>query len=130
MISRSDTGFTLVELLVVMLIMSLGVALVGGLSVDFSSKYKMLAEEKRLSSILKKASHLAFVHETQISVVTESNGVSIFRKKQRLGFEEFETLRFDDKQSVAFNAWGISKDNELTFYASNNRKQLEIGDAN
>jgi prepilin-type N-terminal cleavage/methylation domain-containing protein len=122
-IERSeDSGFTLIELMVVMVIISVLVSMVGPAMFKRIDKIRVSAEEKKLESILESAKTISFCRRSHVLIEFENNVLTIKNSaKETISSTEFEFLSFK-KSLVRFNGNGFSDKKEIEYICDNRKK--------
>lgn len=124
MISHSKMpGFTLVELLIVMLIISLGVSLVGGFSIDSYSKFQVTAEQKQLSQAIRKLKRDAFSMEQKITLRFSDNNLMIEMPGISTSQVQFVYLDFPE-QRLQISKLGLIEPKQLKYQVASKSKSL------
>lgn len=100
------TGFTLVELLVVMTISMIAIGLVGGLSVDGYTKFQAKSEFMQLKDLILKVNMESFVKEKSIDITFSDKKVEINSAGNTPTIYVFDYLSFP-KTSVSFSKKGF-----------------------
>ncbi|BDX07693.1 pilus assembly FimT family protein [Planctobacterium marinum] len=91
-----QSGFTLVELLVVMTIIITATGLAGGLVVDGVTKFRAKAEIQDLEQTFILASSKAFVLEKRLSIKLSENQMQIYSGKSQVFEKTFNYLMFSE----------------------------------
>ena len=99
-------GFTMIELLIVVVIMMLGLALVGGYAADALDKAEARSEVISLQSMLKKAGIIAFSSGSDVTLEFSGNRVLSRSQYNHNSEKLFNHLSFGDTE-VIFNKNGI-----------------------
>ena len=120
-IRNPNSGFTLIELIVVISIMAIALSLVGPLTIDFIAKAQAQSEFVSLKNSLKKISFKAFSTAAEHELVFNDNVLSVFSQEQLIESKTFEHLNFSE-QTVRFNGRGYPFPEVLTL---DKRKQQE-----
>lgn len=122
----STSGFTLVELMIVMVIGAMLTALVGGLSVDNYRKYQLKGEELELISFLKQSSNKAFLYEQSLTVNTTDNQIILSKPdKKSVSNIQFAYLTLDSG-TFSINRYGTFSQQNVTFYLNGRAKTLDL----
>lgn len=126
-LASDNRGFTLIELMIVMVIMMSVVALVGGLGVDLVAKYKIKAEEKALYSLTRQISQSAFLKEHLLIVTFAGKEVRVssVSSQSNAASHTFSFLEFAE-QEIRFNTQGLPNQLTLQYLAGGTPKLLNL----
>jgi prepilin-type N-terminal cleavage/methylation domain-containing protein len=121
----SNRGFTLIELIIVMSIMTIILSIVGPLSLNMIDKSQAQSEYIQLQNELKKVSYLAFATASRHELTFEKKTVTLTKGRSNKQKFDFEYLTFIP-QSISFNSHGYPHPEELTvsFLKRNERINL------
>jgi len=120
----AQSGFTLIELMVVLVIVGALVSLVGPSIFKRLDKTKTMAEEKKLRSILEAAKITAFSRKTPILIGFENNTLTIMDKADTpVDSTRFDHLVFEENR-IRFNANGFPDKKQIRYITGNGEKQL------
>lgn len=120
----TNKGFTLVELLITIAIMSISLSLVSGLVASQSGKYNRYEEQKRLDSLLKVYQARAFATERIYEVVGSGNTLKFVTISPKETVEvQFEHLTFKDIQ-FSINKFGYPSATEIHYLTNHNGAQM------
>jgi len=120
--TRFAKGFTLIEILVVMLIVSLGVSLVGPRLFGVYEKVQASVEEQKLIDLLAMIRMKAFLRQTPYSIETDHNTLKIKDEGERV---VFSWISFPNA-GVTFNGNGFPDVNSITYFIWGKRKALNV----
>lgn len=120
------SGFSLIELLVVLTISMTAITLVGGLSLDFIKKYQTQAEVKALTATLKKAGNLAFLAEQSIVVALAEKSLTIQSSEKVLMERSFEHIRFPQPTNFSFSGIGQPSIGEIGLIQNGRSTSLSL----
>jgi len=124
--SKSNQGFTLVELLVVMFIGIMATSLVGGLVVDSVRKYRTKAEILTATGIVKKVSDSAFVKEQSASVLLSGNQITIRWQNKKQQLFSFEHIFFPEKE-ISVSPSGMTNINAIEVNTGSATRMVSLG---
>lgn len=128
MISQSkSSGFTLVELLVVVTISMVAIGLVGGLTVDAYAKYNAKAELLEVERIILQASVFSFIANGRVTVELNDNEIDVVFDGKKMTSKTFEYLRFGETE-VPFNRMGIAQSATVDVSVQGSIKQIDLND--
>jgi prepilin-type N-terminal cleavage/methylation domain-containing protein len=99
------SGFTLVELLIVMSIMGLVLSLVGPLTLKMIDRAQAQSEFISFKNSLKKLSYISFASATEHSVVLDMQRMTILKASESNQESLFKYLQFSP-QKITFNSRG------------------------
>lgn len=122
---RTTKGFTLIELLIVISISALALSLVGGLTVDSITKFRMKAEQLQLKSFLRQSSHQAFIHEKALTVKSSTDNLRLMQGERSVHFMQFSYLTFDDNQ-LNINPAGFFSGSKFVYFQNGNRVTVDL----
>ena len=120
---QSAQGFTLVEVLVVLIIVALSVSLVAPSLINAYEGMKGAAEEQRLVSILDAVKMKSFLRQTAYSLHFEENRLTI---KENDIITEFDYIIFP-VTTIRFNANGFADVKILKYVIRDKEKELNVG---
>lgn len=106
------TGFTLVELLVVMTISMIAIGLVGGLSVDGYTKYQAKSEFMQLKALVLKVGMESFIQEKRILIGFEDRELVLSSGGRKVFTQTFEYLEFP-KSVITYGKRGYPSEKTL-----------------
>jgi prepilin-type N-terminal cleavage/methylation domain-containing protein len=122
-IYKNVRGFSLIELLIVMSISLSLVALVAGLTIDSSQKYKVKAEKLALQSLFRKISSFAFISESNLAIEVTRNKITLKRNgdlqegsKSIILQEDFDSIQFEPV-TFSVNQLGVFQLKAITYSA-------------
>jgi prepilin-type N-terminal cleavage/methylation domain-containing protein len=120
----AEKGFTLVELLVTMVIISAIIGLVGPSMFKTVDKIRVESEKKQLAAILAKAETLSFCRNSPIIVrLNEKNVVVSLHAGKKEVAGQFAFLTFEN-QTIAFNQNGFADTHEIGYLVDGQKKRL------
>jgi prepilin-type N-terminal cleavage/methylation domain-containing protein len=99
------SGFTLIELIIVMSIMTIILSIVGPLSLKMIDKAQAQSEYIQLKNELRKISYLAFASASVHELTFENKQVTLTKGLENKRIYYFEYLTFAP-QSIVFNSHG------------------------
>lgn len=120
--SGGGKGFTLIEVLVVLIIAAAGISLVAPPLAETYDKIKINAEEQRLLSLIEATGMRSFLRQTDMTIELEDNRFGFKDQDVRI---EFEYLRFP-KAAIRFNGNGFPDTATIKYYASGKEKTLDV----
>lgn len=118
-------GFTLVELLVVMVIMATAMGLVGGLAVNGYTKYKAKSELMTLQRLVHQANIRAFTLEQAITLELQNNTAILRSERVELFNKTFEYLELPS-ENVIFNSKGIPGQLSIDIIVSGKTREMSL----
>tara|TARA_R110000737_G_scaffold34013_2_gene52291 strand:+ start:10741 stop:11172 length:432 start_codon:yes stop_codon:yes gene_type:complete len=118
-------GFTMIELLTVITIMSLLITLVGPTSINFLAKAQAQAEFIQLKNDLKKISYLSFVSATVHQIDFNQNQGSVIKNQKKTTTLRYEHISFAQQQ-VRFNSRGYPSPEILMVNFANKSKEINL----
>lgn len=128
MISPSKpSGFTLVELLVVMTIIVTATGLAGGLVVNGVAKFQTKAELQELEQIFIRASTKAFIAEKRLSIELSDRRVRIYSDESLAMESTFDHVLFNSL-SIKVNKLGLMNKNSVEVLVNGNYKKINLDD--
>jgi len=123
---RDNSGFTLIELIVVMLIVSILASMVGPEIFKRIEKIKISADEKKLELILDTAKLLSFTRKSPLFIKLEDNVLTIMDDDREpmssTGFQFF----FFKKDLVHYNANGFCDQKDIKYVCDNRERSLSL----
>ncbi|MGI2000027.1 type II secretion system protein [Shewanella frigidimarina] len=118
-------GFTLIELIVVMLIMSIVLSLVGPLTLRMLDRAESQSEFISFKNSIKKVSYIAFASATEHSFKLDKNSLLVYKANIQIQQTQFEYLNFDP-QVITFNSRGYPDPETLTIHRQNKSEQINL----
>lgn len=118
-------GFTMIELLTVITIMSLLITLVGPTSIKFLAKAQAQAEFIQLKNDLKKISYLSFVSATVQQIGFDQNQGIVTKNQQKNATLSYEHISFSPQQ-VRFNSRGYPSPEILVVNFASKSKEINL----
>ena len=123
---KRETGFTLIELMVVLIIISLLASLVAPAIFKRIEKAEISAEEKKLASIFESAKIISFARRTPVVIKLENNILTIMNTarepKSSTGFQFF----LFEKDLVRYNANGFCDQKDIKYICDNRERILSL----
>lgn len=119
------SGFTLVELLIVMSIMGLILSLVGPLALRVVDKAQAQSEFISFKNSLKKISYIAFASATEHSVVVDMQKISILKADETIQQSQFKYLQFSP-QKITFNSRGYPFPESINVKIINKTEKINV----
>jgi prepilin-type N-terminal cleavage/methylation domain-containing protein len=116
-------GFTLVEVLVVLMIAALGVSLVAPSLINAYEGIKAAAEEQRLADILEAVTMKSFLRQTPYSLHFEENNMTIEGSDV---IANFDYIVFSPV-TIRFNGNGFADSKILKYVVREKKKELHVG---
>lgn len=110
--SGKSKGFTLVELLIVMAIMSLILSIVGPLTVKIVDKTQAQSEFISLKNAVNKVSYKAFASATPYVLTFDNRTLNLESKNSTPSIHRFEYISFP-QQVITFNSRGYPSPESL-----------------
>jgi len=119
-----SSGFTLIELMVVLIIVSLLASLVGPVIFKRIEKVKISAEEKKLESIFESAKIISFTRKAPLFIKLENNVLIVMNDVMKeMDATEFKFIAFENSL-VHFNANGFSETKKIKYMCDHGEKNL------
>lgn len=115
-------GFTLVEVLIVLLIAGLGISLVAPTLINAYEEVKAAAEEQRVIDILEAVKMRSFLRQVSYNVILKENVLKI---KDTETTVDFQHITFPD-QSIIFDPNGFSDAREVGYRRDGREKSLTL----
>jgi prepilin-type N-terminal cleavage/methylation domain-containing protein len=115
-------GFTLVEVLIVLLIAGLGISLVAPTLINAYEEIKAAAEEQRVIDILEAVKMRSFLRQVSYNVILRENLLKI---KETETTVDFQHITFPD-QSIIFDSNGFSDAREVKYSRDGREKSLNF----
>ncbi|MFD2168186.1 Tfp pilus assembly protein FimT/FimU [Thalassotalea euphylliae] len=129
LVSKRQTGFTLVELIVVMAIVGTLLSFVGPVTVNAMEKFEARQEMEQLKNWLMKLSSKSYATGTSNLVVFEGKKISVFERKNKDGIaSDTKTLEylFFPTQSVSFTSKGFVTTDKLNVLVGSNDNVIDL----
>ncbi|ODB36781.1 prepilin-type N-terminal cleavage/methylation domain-containing protein [Pseudoalteromonas sp. BMB] len=132
MISRGRvvSGYTLIELLIVMSVISLVLSIVGPMTVSAIDRATEKSELQETKLWLKNLGNRAFLLGTEILVEVERDKISIYNdvsKTSMLDSKAFKKLEFEPTL-VRVNSQGFASPNSISFRYLGNESHFQLND--
>ncbi|WP_035476736.1 prepilin-type N-terminal cleavage/methylation domain-containing protein [Aliagarivorans taiwanensis] len=123
-----NSGFSLIELLVVLSLMGLGAALVGPATLNQVARAEAQAELNRLKSSLRGMSHRAFTRSGEVAVQLYNNqlGYIDLVSGSEISRQSFEYIGFPHEQSVTFNRNGYPSPEQVSIVYRGRQQELNL----
>lgn len=118
-------GFTLIELIIVMSIMTIVLSLVGPLTLKMIDKAQAQSELISLKNSIKKVSYIAFASATQHSFKLERKDISVFKSGTKQKQTRFDYLDFPS-QVITFNSRGYPSPETLEVRLLNQNERINL----
>jgi prepilin-type N-terminal cleavage/methylation domain-containing protein len=118
-------GFTLVELLIVMAIMSLILSIVGPLTVKMVDKAQAQSELITLKNAIHKLSYKAFASATPYTLTLNSKILRLESERSTPSIHRFEYLSFSD-QVITFNSRGYPSPETLNVFLQGRNDTINL----
>jgi len=128
--SRNNVvGFTLIELMIVMLISTLLLSLVGPFAINQLDKFRVAGEIRKLELNLKAIGNIAFLTHTSFKVTFNEQKVDVYKYTNGEGkYLLKRSVYFDDlifeSQELVFNRRGFSATEQIVL--KNSSKMIRI----
>jgi prepilin-type N-terminal cleavage/methylation domain-containing protein len=120
-----NSGFTLIELIVVMSIMSIVLSMVGPLTLRMLDRAQAQSELISFKNSVKKVSYIAFASGTEYSFELKQHQLIVYRADDELQQTEFDHLNFEP-QIITFNSRGYPSPEELSIKLLNKNEQVNL----
>jgi prepilin-type N-terminal cleavage/methylation domain-containing protein len=115
-------GFTLVEVLIVLIIAGLGISLVAPTLINAYEEVKAAAEEQKMTDIFNAVKMRAFFRQLSYNVILAGNGLKIKDTDTSI---DFQHITFPE-QSITFNANGFTDVGEIRYRKDGREKLLSF----
>ncbi len=115
-------GFTLIEILIVLVILGLGVSLVGPRMFATYEKVQSSVEEQKLTLILESVSMKAFLRRTPFTIEFHDNILQIKGQHARINFK----LICFPRESITYNRNGFSNTEKITYVVRGINKVVNV----
>ncbi|PHI38625.1 hypothetical protein CBQ28_03660 [Pseudoalteromonas sp. GCY] len=124
---RKALGFTLVEVMVVMVIITALAGLVGPFTIDAINKNERRAELSSLNNLLKKSGYRAYLTQSLHLVTFENNKLTIIDERNSRPWREvvFKYLTFPT-QTLHINKNGFISPSELSVEYNNGKHKVQL----
>ena len=125
--SYKGRGFTLIEIMVVMAVVSLLISFVGPLTLNAIDKSERKSETQQLKRLLKKAGYLSFIRQNHLTVKLTGSDVSIADSfsKEQWHQSSFEHLVFTE-QTLQINENGFIAPSTVTLSYDGGSLTIEL----
>jgi prepilin-type N-terminal cleavage/methylation domain-containing protein len=117
-----SNGFTLVEVLIVLVIAGLGITLVAPSLINAYEEVKAAAEEQKMTDILDAVKMRSFFRQLSYSVVLAGNVLKIKDTDTSI---DFQHITFPE-QRITFNANGFADVGEVRYTKDGHEKTLSF----
>ena len=125
---RIQQGFTLIELMVVVVLMMLVISLVAPMGVNMVEKAKAQTEYIQLQSFFKKRSQQAFLSSQVVYIETSDNSLTYWQRGDQRTVKTFDNLVFSKEISkFSFNRTGLPSLLLLDVQVGNKALTLDLG---
>lgn len=115
-------GFTLVEILVVMVIAAAGISLVAPRLIGTYEKIRVYSEEQKLLDIIEAVSIRSFLRQVPQTITFKDKGLGLKNKDVKV---EFEYIGFPEA-SITFNGNGFPDTHALRYLVQGREKVLNV----
>lgn len=115
-------GFTLIEILVVLLIVGAGISLVGPRLISTYEGIKASAEEQKLADIVEMVKMLSFFRQVSYTIELEGDSLKVRNEDIRC---KFEFIRFPAK-SVTFNRNGFPDITRIRYITGEKERFIDV----
>lgn len=115
---NTTNGFTLIELMVVLIIISLSAAIVSPRVMEIYDKIMLRAEEQKLGDCIEVVKNRSFVRQVPMTMVFKDNGLTIEGESAAIKFDmmifsplvvKFNGNGFSDTEKIPYQAFGKEK---------------------
>lgn len=113
-IPSQQYGFTLIELMVVMVIMMFSIGLVGGLVVDSADKAKAYSEQLEFKSMLDQLAQKAFLDAQEYEIQLNTDTLKVLANNKQVFTYQFDYLAFPT-QTISLSAHGFYNSKSIRF---------------
>lgn len=124
--ARRPRGFTLIEILLVVLLMSVLITLVAPLGVQQVEKARAQSEWLRLDREIGRLSLDAFLRSDFVTLVAAGKQLAWESDNGDQGVIEFEQLFFSPAQQITINPNGIADPGEITVKQRERQRTLSL----
>jgi len=125
MILKSQQGFSLIELIVVMIMIAGLVSIVAPNTMKSLKSSQRFIEEKKLNSLIKQVSKLAFYSSSPAKVEFDNGLVNIKLNNELYKSESFSALIFE-KSELYFSATGFLNANSIAYKIKDSDKSGQL----
>ena len=115
-------GFTLIEILVVMVIAAAGISLVAPRLIGTYEKIRAYSEEQKLLDIIEAVRMRSFLRQVPQAIELKDNGLGLKNKDVRVGFEY---ISFPEA-TITFNGNGFPDTHALRYLVQGREKVLNV----
>ncbi|WP_076410991.1 type II secretion system protein [Shewanella sp. UCD-KL12] len=121
----SAKGFTLIELIVVMLIMSIVLSLVGPLTLRMLDRAQAQSELISFKNSISKVSYIAFASATEHSFELNKDQLIVYKANRELQQTKFDYLSFAP-QTITFNSRGYPYPETMVIELPNKSEEVNL----
>ena len=121
---QSTSGFTLIELMVVLMIIGLSAALVSPRVIEIYDKIMLHAEEQKLRDCFAVVKNRAFIRQVPLTMVFKENGVTIEGEPAPVLFD----IVVFPPQALTFNGNGFSDTEKISYQAMGAEKLFNVSE--
>jgi prepilin-type N-terminal cleavage/methylation domain-containing protein len=121
---QSRSGFTLIELMVVLMIIGLSVALVSPRVLDLYDKVMLHAEEQKLRECFAVVKNRAFIRQVSLTMAFKEKAVTIQGESSPV---RFDIMTFAPVV-VTFNGNGFSDTEKISYQALGAEKLIDVSE--
>lgn len=121
---NTTNGFTLIELMVVLIIISLSAALVSPRVMEIYEKIMLRAEEQKLGDCIEVVKNRSFIRQVPLTMVFKDNGLTIEGEPATIKFE----MMIFSPLVVTFNGNGFSDTEKIPYQALDTEKLFDVSE--
>jgi prepilin-type N-terminal cleavage/methylation domain-containing protein len=121
---NTNSGFTLLELMVVLIIIGLSASLVSPRVIGIYDKAVLHAEEQKLHDCIALVKNRSFIRQVPLKMVFKDDGVTIEGEAATI---KFQMMTFSPLV-VTFNGNGFTNTGKIPYLALGTEKVLDVSD--
>ncbi|WP_192508449.1 pilus assembly FimT family protein [Pseudoalteromonas aurantia] len=127
---QKSLGYTLIEIMIVMTVVSLLIGFVGPFTIDAIERTERKSETLQFKSLLKKAGYDAYIRQIELIVTLTGSSITVAspNNETRLYQHTFEHLNFP-AQSLYINSNGFISPDNVDLQSGEKQVKVELGEA-